>query len=173
MNAKSTLVSIAIFLLFGPALALAGLSPNSEDATADRVRYRRLLQEIKSVDAEYSRAMRQAISEAKKDGKATLETKSRLLALTDKRDRILNRTTLLSLRHGWDLPESDSPNETTTEIPDERDRIFEPAEQMIKQRFAQDASRIAKIVSLPIVSIESVRQDKSAKKNKEKKWFIF
>lgn len=173
MNAKSVLVSIVVFLMLGPSWALADLSPNSEDVAADRVRYRRLLQEIKSVDAEYGRAMQQAISEAKKEGKATLETKSRLLALTDKRDRILNRITLLSLRHGWDLPESDSPNDTATEIPDERERVFEPAEQMIKQKFAQDASRIAKIVSLPIVSIESVRQDKLAKKNKEKKWFIF
>jgi len=173
MNAKLAVLSIVVSLILGSSLALADLNSNSKDVIADKALYQRLLREIDSVDAEYSRAMRQAILETREDGKASLETQSNLLALSDKRDRIVNRVTLLSLRHGWDIPNADRLSANTAQIADARKRVFEPAEQMIKQKFAQDARRIAKIVNLPVVSIKSARQQEQAKKERQNKWLIF
>jgi len=86
------------------------------------------------------------------------------------RDRTINRLTILSLRHGWEMPDTSTP-EATEQIPDERQRVFEPAEQIIKDTFSKEASRIAKTVALPLVPLES--QQQNDKKKEEKKWLLF
>lgn len=169
MKTKIIVASMIGFLMLGSSGAPADSNANSNDVKADRIRYQKLLREIKSVDAEYSRVLQQAVSETKKDGKASLETKSRLLALSDKRDRIVNRLTLLSLRHGWEVPLTNRSDVNASQVLDEKQRVFEPADEMVKQKFAEEARRIASSITLPIISIESEKEDVKEKK----KWVIF
>jgi hypothetical protein len=173
MNAKYFVLSMIVLFMLISSQALADSNPNSDDVMADKVRYQRLLRDVKSIDADYSKAIKQAQVETKRDGKASLETKSRLLSLTDRRDRVVNRITLLALRHGWDIPGTDTSEDKASQIPDEKHRVFEPADQMIKEKYARDARRIAAKIVLPVVTIESVRQEEHAKKGKAKKWLIF
>ena len=170
MNTRVTILSAIAFLVLGSSLARAGLSPSSDEQISDRVQYQRLLQDVKSIDAGYSKAMKRAVAETQKDGKASLETKSQLLSLRDRRDRIINRITLLALRHGWEVPGSDKPDVTASEMADERHRVFEPAEQMIKEKFGKDARRIVSRIALPVIPIEAVSHDHSGR---ARKWRIF
>jgi len=171
MNTKVTILLTIAFVMLGSSWARADLIPNTKDQMSDRTRYQRLIRDIRSIDAEYSKVMQRAVVETNKNGEASLETKSQLLSLADRRDRIINRITLLALRHGWDVPSSDKPEATASEIPDERQRVFEPAEQMIKDKFAKDARQIVSNIALPVIPIEAVKQD--SKSGKAKKWFIF
>jgi hypothetical protein len=173
MNAKYILLSMVGLLMLGSTQSLADSNNNSDEVMADKVRYQRLLRDVKSIDADYSKAMKQALVEMKRDGKASLETKSRLLSLTGRRDRLVNRITLIALRHGWDIPGTDTSEDKASQVPDEKHRVFEPADQMIKEKYARDARRIAAKIALPVVTIESVRQEENAKKGKTKKWLIF
>ena len=63
--------------------------------------------------------------------------------------------TLLALRHGWDLPGSQA-TETVPEENHEAQRIFEPADLMIKRQFAHDSRRIVGRISLPMISVMGV-----------------
>jgi len=168
MKTKNIILIAVIAVLVGTSISFA----DSADVRADRSRYEGLLREIRKIDAEYSQVLKKAMEEAKEkdNGSASLETKSRLLALTEKRDRTINRLTILSLRHGWEMPDTSTP-EATEQIPDERQRVFEPAEQIIKDTFSKEASRIAKTVALPLVPLES--QQQNDKKKEEKKWLLF
>lgn len=173
MNVRAMILSMAALFMLGASWVGAASNPRLEDEAADRARYQGLLRDIKSVDAQYSKALRQALFETQNDGKASLETKSQLLSLRDKRDRIINRITLIALRHGWEIPTGDQPDLSASRIPDERERVFEPAEQMIKDKFALDARRIAGRLNLPVIPIEAVRKDKQTKNGRAKKWLIF
>ena len=137
----------------------ASVQTDREDAAADRSRYQSLLREIQSVEADYHRFQNQAFIEAKTDGDASLETKSRLLALSDKRQRIMDRLLLLSLRHGWDIPDPEMPAASgTPQVLDEKQRIFAPADEIIRQKFAEEARRIAARIKLPVISVASIGQ---------------
>lgn len=168
MKTKNIILTAVIAILIGTSISFA----DSADVRADRSRYEGLLRDIRKIDAEYSQILKKAMQEAKEkdNGSASLETKSRLLALTEKRDRAINRLTILSLRHGWEMPDTSTP-EATAQIPDERQRVFEPAEQIIKDTFSKEASRIAQTVTLPLVPLES--QQQNDKKKEEKKWLLF
>ena len=166
MNRKFVVACIVGFVQLG-SMTLA------DDVTAARARYQRLMREVKSVDSEYSRVLQQAFNEKKKDGKASLEAKSRLIALSDKRDRTCDRLLLLSLRHGWDIPDTDKPGADSSPVADEKERIFTPADQMIREKFAQEARRIADKVKLPLITIKSATQNKRSAKKGGKKRLIF
>lgn len=173
MNAKTAILLTIPLLLIASSAAFADSNPNSEDVRADKARYQSLLRDVRSVDADYSRTLQQALSETKAKGNASLETKSRLLSLTDKRDRLINRITLIALRHGWEIPGSEPPDVNASPVPDDRQRVFEPADQMIRDRFARNARQIVSKIMLPVIPIESVRQAEQARKRKGKKWLIF
>jgi hypothetical protein len=168
MKAVNTMLITFICILIGTSTSLA----DQADVRADRSRYEGLLREINKIDAEYKQILKKGMQEAKEkeNGSASLETKSKIIALTEKRDRVINRLTILSLRHGWEMPNTNTP-ETTTQIPDERQKVFEPAEQIIKGTFSKEASRIAKTVPLPLIPLES--QQNNDKKKEVKKWLLF
>lgn len=164
---------IILIMLMAALVSTSICFADSSDTRADRSRYDGLLREIRKIDAEYSKVIKKAMEEAKENdnGSASLETKSRLLALRDKRDRIINRLTILSLRNGWEMPDTSTP-EATEKIPDEKERVFEPAEQIIKNTFSKEACRIVKTINLPLVPLQS--QQQSDNKGKEdKKWLLF
>jgi len=155
-------------VLLAVSVTRAGVQTGQEDATADKSRYHRLLREIKSVEADYHKVQNQAFIEAKSEGKASLETKSRLLALSDKRRRIMDRLLLLSLRHGWDLPDPEMPTASGTTRPlDDKERVFAPADEIIKEKFAQEAQRIAAKIRLPVISVTLAGPTRQAAKGGE------
>ena len=174
MDTKRIIISVIATLIFSNSWALADIDPSARDAAADKVRYQNLMREIKTIDVQYARALKNAMSETEKDGSASLETKSQLLSLRDRRDRLIDRVTLIALRHGWKIPGTEIEQVSDMEIPDGRKRVFEPADQMIKDRFARDARAIISKVTLPIISIESEKKTRESKQGgKEKKWLIF
>ena len=141
--------------MFG-SIAFAEADVKAKEATSDRMRYQQLTRELKTVDEAYHSAMKQAVLETQKQGQATLETKSRLLSLANRRDRLINRITLLALRHGWSIPGRHTPKANRKGSHDETLRIFEPADRMIRTKFKQDARRIAAHIALPPVSLQTV-----------------
>ena len=150
---KIVTITFGVVLLV-VSITRAGVQTGREDATADKSRYHRLLREIKSVEADYHKVQNQAFIEAKSEGKASLETKSRLLAISDKRRRIMDRLLLMSLRHGWDIPDPEMPAASGITQPlDDKERVFAPADEIIKEKFAQEAHRIAAQVKLPVISL--------------------
>ena len=84
------------------------------------------------------------------------ETKARLLSLRDERDRLFARMHVLSMRYGWEIPQFDKPTVQTSSRQEAQDSVFGAADAMIRQRFTAEAERIAGMVKLPVVSLESM-----------------
>ena len=147
---------IAMFVV----LTWGGLAIASETAEErrDRATYNGLLNELNKVRAEYARALRTAVQEAKANGgKASLEAQSGVLAARNKADRVHERLTLLALRHGWEIPEVDLSSGTVQPVQTEDQKIFQPAKHLIVERFAEDARRIAAVVRLPVLSFAKTK----------------
>jgi hypothetical protein len=153
-NSRMTLIAIMAVgsMAFTAALGQDNASP--KDVEVDRGRYRQLLGEVRTLDFEYAKTLEQAVEETKKEGKASLESKSQLIGLGEKRDRCVNRLILVSLRHGWDIPDLNIQNMTAAKIVSEKERIFQSADNMIRDRFAQEAKQIAGKIALPIISLQ-------------------
>ena len=156
---KTHMISMALlacmFTVTGAAYAGAGAAGQQ----VDLVTYNRLLNEIKKIDRDYAKSVNRAMREARaNNGKADLETLAALLSLRDRRDRVMARVTMIGLRHGWELPESNtSPDPKTIKIPSQRDTVFGSADQIVKSRFADEAVRIARSVDLPTFSLTALR----------------
>jgi len=166
MARTKTLITVvlALLVLSLPSVTFAQTNEKAKSVQADKGRYKQLLRDIKKIDAEFTKVRNQAVAEAKKDGKASLETKSRLIALSDKRDRYLNRIMLISLRHGWEMPSSEVPDTNNSQFQSEKEEIFQAANDMIKQQFEQEARQIAKTIALPIISKNTLKETKQEKK---------
>ena len=157
---QCTLFAVLVLFIMSAAQAV----PGSQDSAADRTKYRSLVREVRSVEAEYTKIQDLAVREVKTNGDATLETKSRLQSLENQRGRIMDRLLLLSLRYGWDIPDRSMPiGESAQPSTEDRDRIFAPADEIIKKRFVEEARKIASRVRLPIISLRTTGQAKSRK----------
>ena len=149
-NARRMVVALALLLVSIPVSARAA----EPQERADKATYNRLVQEVKRIDADYSTTIEQAMKEAREDdGKASLETQSRIIALRNERDRVMTRLWMVALRHGWEVPDINASDKKLGEVPTEEEQVFKGAEFVIKARFAEEAARIAGAVALPIVSI--------------------
>ena len=138
--------------LFGSRTALAEDRPGTG---MDRATYNRLTDQVREVDQEFAQAVQDAMREAREgDGKASLETQSRVLGLREKRDRLMTRLTLVALRHGWKLPDQNPDGTVKPGYGSSTDKYFEPAADMIRNRFTLESKRIAAAVNLPVISIE-------------------
>ena len=148
--------TLAIIMMFSIALTAASAFAQSAGERADRATFNRLTQQIQRVDAEYAEAMRRAMDEARESsGSASTSTQADLLSLRDERDRLMNRLLLISVRHGWDIPDFNTPATPEAEpVVTERDRIFAPAQDAIRSRFKEEARDIASHLSLPIISLQ-------------------
>ena len=152
----SSITSLGAGLLL--AAVVTASSPQSGTTQvrrqADLVTYNRLLTQVKHIDRDYTltlnRAMRQARAHS---GQSDLKTLADLLSLRDNRDRVMARLTILGLRHGWDLPHSQSAFSTAPiQVRTASQQVFEPAEQIIKARFAEEAEQIAAVIKLPVIT---------------------
>ncbi len=121
---------------------------------ADLVTYNRLLTQVKHIDRDYTQTLNRAMRQARANGgQSDLLTLADLLALRDNRDRVMARLTILGLRHGWDLPDSQSAFSTAaSQVRTASQQVFEPAEQIIKARFAEEAEQIAAAIKLPVIT---------------------
>ena len=146
---------LAVVLAAGLCGGRAALAEDRPGTGMDRATYNRLTDQVRDVDQEFAQAMQDAMREAREgDGKASLETQSRVLGLREKRDRLMTRITLVALRHGWKLPDQNPDGTVKPGQGSSTDKFFEPASDMIRNRFAAESKRIAAAVSLPVVSIE-------------------
>lgn len=128
---------------------------------SDRATFNRLVEQVRRLDADYAKALNQAAEEAREgDGSASGDAQARLLTLRDQRDRVMDRLLLLSVRHGWDIPEPNSTGDAGAEpVMTEKDRIFEGASAAVRGRLAQEAAAIARTVRLPVVPLSSLRNE--------------
>lgn len=173
MNTRRIFLSVFAYMICVNGWVIADTRPDAREMAADKARYQNLMREIKAIEVDHARTLKQAMSETQATGAASLETKSRLLSLRDRRDRLIDRVTLIALRHGWKIPGTQMGQPAEQEMPEGQRRIFEPADQMIRDRFAKHARAIVARVPLPVIPIESERRAREVGKGKEKKWLIF
>ncbi len=157
MKTRLTVIALTFVSFFGCQVFAA------DDARTDKTRFQGLLRELTTVEAEYDNTIRQAMSEKKEGDQISLETKSKIVALGDKRDRIMDRLTIISLRHGWDIPDGKDGLDKSN-IPDEKKRIFAPADEVIRERFTLQARKIAEGTTLPIITLDSHEEKTSKEK---------
>ena len=130
-----------------------------QDERIDRSVYNRLIRQVRQTDAESAQVVGKAMREAREStaGKASLETQSQILALRNRRDRLMNRLLVVSLRFGWEVPDFNQPsNVQNGSAPTESEQIFEPAEQIISARFAVESRKIASRLVLPVITIDAL-----------------
>ncbi len=151
----TTLASIILAVV---ALTSASASAQGSGERADRVTFNRLIQQIQRTDVDYAKAMQVGMEEARQaDGSPSATTQADLLSLRDQRDRLMNRLVLISVRHGWDIPDFNTPAvQQHMTIVTEKDRIFAPAQDAIKSRFKQEAIEIASKLTLPVISVRAL-----------------
>jgi len=164
-NSEMTLIKVItlVSVVWTAAFAFAESNVDERSLQADKARYQRLLRDIQAIDSECNEVLEGAVAETKKYGKASLELKSRLIGLRNKRDRCMNRLMLISLRHGWEMPDAKVQkvqNAADEMIKSEREQLFESADSMLKERFAQQARQIASKVILPVISMRTKEQTK-------------
>jgi hypothetical protein len=133
------------------------LFADEPEQRGDRAIYQRLIREIREVDAQFASVVDKAMKQARQNnGDAELETQAELLALRDKRDRLMNRFTLIALRWGWEIPDFDDPTSgKAAPVTDPKDDVFDPARRIIKGRFKQEALRIARSLELPVIPLRA------------------
>ena len=144
----------------GPVLAQdtgpgAAATPTGTEH-ADRALLYRLVRQVRRIDRDTDEIMNKAMAEARdNDGKAHPETKAKMLSLRDERDRLFARMLILSMRHGWEIPAFDKPTVQRSSRQEAEHSVFGAADELVKRRFRAEAKRIAEMVWLPVVSLES------------------
>lgn len=155
-NSKIKFVAAIALVIMVCTAVSAENNVDRKSVGADKARYQKLLRQIQDIDSEYGKILAQAVDQTKNDGKASLELKSQLITLRERRDRCINRLMLISLRHGWKMPTPNMQSVTDTKVPSEKEQLFESADKMIQEKFAQEAQRIADAIALPIISLRKI-----------------
>jgi hypothetical protein len=152
------LTIVLLCSLFGGARASGqDEGPQASSEQADRALLYRLTRQVRRIDRETETLMSQAMAEARRnDGKADAATKARLLSARDERDRLFSRMLILSMRHGWEIPDLDRSTVTTSSREEAVNSVFGSIDVLVQRRFAAEARRIAARVRLPLVSLESM-----------------
>lgn len=129
--------------------------PTAEQA--DKALLYRLTRQLRRIDRDTEEMMNKAMAEARdNDGSANPQTKARLLSLRDERDRVFSRMLILSMRHGWEIPDLDAPSVTTSSRQEAQDSVFGAIDVLVRRQFAAEARKIALQVQMPIVSLASM-----------------
>ncbi len=124
---------------------------------ADRAQLYRLVRQVRRIDRDSEQLMDQAMAEARSNGgSADPVTKARMLSLRDERDRLFSRMLILSMRHGWEIPDFDKPTVNRSSRQESEQSVFGAIDVLVNRRFAADAMRLAATLPLPVVSLESM-----------------
>jgi hypothetical protein len=156
MTYKHFIVSLTLLFTCLATPTFASMAP---DNRSDRAVYNRLLNDLRQVDREYSQTLGQAMRAARTNsGQAGLETEGKLISLRDRRDRLINRISMIALRHGWDLPSSELPDAAAAieEPPTPTDETFRGGRQIVHRQFHSESQYLAKSVQLPVISLPAL-----------------
>lgn len=168
---------IIIIILAGVSvLCLPAYSDEAEEKkllNADKARYRQLMRQIREIDSEYAGKLGEAVDESKHSGDASLESKGELIELRDRRDRCMTRLMLISLRHGWEMPDVNHQNNTSGRIvQSEKERLFQAADNMILDAYSRQAQQIGRGIALPIISSRSAEERQTNKKGRSSRSWL-
>ncbi len=124
---------------------------------ADKALLNRLIRQVRRIDRDTEELMDKAMSEAR-DGGGSAEpvTKAQLLSLRDERDRLFSRMLILSMRHGWAIPDIDKPTVIKSSREEAEHSVFGSIDTLVNRRFAAEAKRIAATLPMPVVSLRSM-----------------
>ena len=164
MKNWNRIVMTLLAVLFSSGLAFAADERDERvEKARDKAAYDQLVGQVRQVEGEYKQLLSLGMKEAREsNGSASLATQSKIIAAREKRDRLLNRLLVVSLRWGWDMPDfnaTDSTGGAVATVRTQADQVFEPAASVIKANFAKEAVRIAETVKLPVISLpQNVKQ---------------
>ncbi len=161
MNRLSLFLAIAIAcpLLLCPLAAAQSTSNPTMQATekVDRALLNRLIRQVRRIDRDTDEQMDKAMAEARNNGgSADRATKAQLLSLRDQRDRLFSRMLILSMRHGWEIPDLDKPTVTRSSRQEAEHSVFGAIDTLVYRRFAAEAKRMAATLPLPVISLKSM-----------------
>ncbi len=124
---------------------------------ADKALLNRLIRQVRRIDRDTEELMDKAMNEARNNGgSAEAMTKAHLLSLRDERDRLFSRMFILSIRHGWAIPDIDKPTVIRSSRRAAEHSVFGAIDTLVNRRFAAEAKRIAATLSMPVVSLKSM-----------------
>ncbi len=124
---------------------------------ADKALLNRLIRQVRRIDRDTEELMDKAMNEARNNGgSAETMTKAHLLSLRDERDRLFSRMFILSIRHGWAIPDIDKPTAIRSSRRAAEHSVFGAIDTLVNRRFAAEAKRIAATLSMPVVSLKSM-----------------
>ncbi len=159
-------LSLPLVLAVACPLLLCPLAAAQNDAakpavqsaeTADKAQLYRLIRQVRRIDRDTDELMNKAMSEARSnDGSADAVTKAQLLSLRDERDRLFSRMLILSMRHGWAIPDINKPTVSTSSRKEAEHSVFGAIDTLVNRRFAAEAKRIAATLPMPVVSLKSM-----------------
>ncbi len=137
----------------------------AKENTADKANYSKLIRQIRKDSSALVTVRSEAIDEAREnDGLASPVTKAQILSLQDRIDRKNTHLTLLSLRHGWEIPSFEEPKTNANNTASGggivtsaglRAEIFGSVDRMIRDTLAAEAMEISAKIALPVISIGS------------------
>jgi len=160
-----THVTAFLVLVAGLLTCLSGLAAEPEQAQ-DKVVFDQLADELRELHAKAGGTLTKALAEARDNGgEASLSTKADVLAIRDQIDRKTSRLTLISLRHGWEVPRfaAEKKEQKAVDPTSRKDEIFGAVDHMIRAAFSREAAQIAAKVRLPVISVKA--EGKEAKDN--------
>ena len=153
MSRTATFLMAVLVTMIGlPSVCMA----KSPAEAKDRTKYEQLIRQIERVDAMYQQAVEKATQQAREDGgDADLETKNQILRFQSKRDRLMDRVLLIALRWGWDVPDFNAGSTQSRSKPvlTDKELVFNSADQVIKAKLSKESRRIARNLTLPVLSV--------------------
>ncbi len=153
-------IAVVSPLLLGPlAAAQDGTAKPAAQVTekADKALLNRLIRQVRRIDRDTAELMDKAMDEARNGGgSAEPVTKAQLLSLRDERDRLFSRMLILSMRHGWPIPDINTPIVSKSSREEARHSVFGAIDTLVNRRFAAEAMRIAVTLPMPVVSLKSM-----------------
>ncbi len=156
----SLVLAVACPLLLCPLAAAQDRANNpaaQSTEKADKALLNRLIRQVRRIDRDTEELMDKAMGEARNNGgSAEPVTKAQLLSLRDERDRLFSRMLILSMRHGWAIPDIDTPTVSKSSRQEAQHSVFGSIDTLVNRRFAAEAKRIAATLPMPVVSLKSM-----------------
>ena len=156
----SVVLAVACPLLLCPLAAAQDQAANpaaQSTEKADKALLNRLIRQVRRIDRDTEELMEKAMHEARNNGgSADPTTKAHLLSLRDERDRLFSRMLILSMRHGWAIPDIDKPTASKSSRKEAEHSVFGAIDTLVNRRFAAEARRIVATLPMPVVSLRSM-----------------
>jgi hypothetical protein len=148
---------LAVLVMVGGLNCLAAAPAQAKDAAErkDRSTYNKLVRQIRVARSKLADLERKAVAKAHDNGGTAPDPiKAEILSVQDDIDRKTNRLELITLRHGWEMPdfENDQGKTGTVDALASREAVFGPVDRMVQRAMHREATQLAATVYLPIIS---------------------